>query len=162
LTCERDTLRLSRIPIELVIELTEPFSSAASTEVAFSATVTFDEGNVASFLDLGVLVIDIGSMSVTTNLSGATPATMTASLGGVPINDFDLQADPDNNGSPGPHRFELDPVTATANATPAATEVVFDLTFGGISLALGDFDIPSDCTGSTSLERIPITFPVRP
>ncbi len=158
LNCERDMLQLS-LPIELAVELTAPFSSAMSTEATFFASVTFDEGSVASLLDGGFTVIDIASISVTTNLTGATPATMTATLGDAPINDFDLEADPDNNGSPGPHRLELDPVTATATVMPAATEVVFGLTFDGVSLALGDFNVPSNCI-SPSLVGIDVTFPV--
>lgn len=158
LNCERDMLQLS-LAIELAIELTSPFSSAATTEATLSASVTFDEGSVASLLDGGFTVIDIASMSITTDLSGATPATMTASLGDTPINDFDLQADPDDDGMPGPHRFELDPVTATATTMPGASEVVFNLGFDGISFVLGDFNIPTNCV-SPSLGGVQIGFPV--
>jgi len=163
LNCEFDTLRLN-LPIELFVEITKPFSRSDSTEATFSASVTFDEESVAllieALIDAGVpTVIDIASASVTTNVTGGNPATMTASLAEAPINDFDLQTDPDDDGLPGPHRLELDPVTATANATPEATEVVFGLEFGGISLALGDFNVPADCA-DPSLVGVAVRFPV--
>jgi hypothetical protein len=157
-SCDFDTLELD-IPIELIVELTEPYSRSTSTEATFSANVIFDEESVASFLDAGVTVIDIVSASVTTSLTGAIPATMTASFGAAPINDFDLQADPDDNGLPGPHRLELDPVTATSYATPGTREVTFGLQFGGISLALGDFNVPKDCL-SPALVGIALALPV--
>jgi hypothetical protein len=84
---------------------------------------------------------------------------MIASFGAAPINDFDLQADPDDNGIPGPHRLDLDPVTVTSYATPGTTEVAFDLEFDGISFALGDFQIPMDCLGP-SLVGVVLRFPV--
>ena len=158
LSCVYDTLQLD-ILIELVVGLTEPYSSSRSTEATFSSSVTFDEESVASFLDAGVTVIDIVSASVTTKATGAIPAAMMASFGAAPINDFDLQADPDDNGIPGPHRLDLDPVTATSYATPGTTEVAFDLQFEGISLALGDFQIPMDCL-SPSLVGVVLRFPV--
>jgi len=157
-SCDYDTLELD-ILIELIIGLTEPYSNSTSTEATFSPSVTLDEETVASFLDSGVAVIDIVSASVTTNATGAIPETMKASFGAAPINDFDLQADTDDNGIPGPHRLELDPVTATSYATPGTTEVAFDLQFSGISLALGDFNIPVDCL-SPSLVGIVLRFPV--
>lgn len=160
LTCERDTLRLS-IPIELVVELTKPFSSSGSTEATFLASVTFDEESVGSLIDEGITSIDIASASVTTNVTGGNPPTMTASLGEAPINDFDLRTDPDDDGLPGPHRLELDPMTVTANAAPEATEVIFGLDFAGVSLVLGDFTIPSDCV-SPSLGGVALRFPVGP
>ena len=160
LNCEFDTLDLN-IVIELLVELTEPYSSSASTEATFSSSMTFDEESVASFLDAGVTVIDIVSASVTTDVSGATPTSMRASLGAAPINDFDLETDPDNNGIPGPHRFDLDPVTTTSTATSGASEVVFDLEFDGVSLVLGDFHIPMDCFGP-SLVGVVVSFPVDP
>ncbi len=158
LDCEYATLELT-LPIELVVELTGSFTHQSSTEATFRATVILDEASVASLVGEGITVIDIASVSVTTNVDGATPATMTASLPGVPIDNFDLQTDPDDNGMFGPHRLELDPVTATASAAPGATEVVFGLGFGGISLALGDFSIPSNCM-DPSLRGSSINFPV--
>lgn len=160
LSCEHATLELN-ILIELVVELANPYSNSSSTEAAFSPSVTFDEETVASFLDAGFPVIDIVSMSVTTNVTGATPATMTASFAEAPINDFDLRADPDDNGMAGPHRFALGPVTATSNPDAGVMEVTFDLKFGGISFALGDFNIPQDCFGP-SLVGIVVRFPVNP
>jgi len=157
LTCENGTLRLN-IPIELVVELTEPYSNSRSTEATFSAAVILDEESVASLVDAGATMIDI-SASVTTNVTGATPATMTASLGAAPLDDFDLQSDPDGNGMPGPHRIELDPVTATSNAAPEAKEVTFKLDFDGISLTLGIFNIPANCFGP-SLVGVAVRFPV--
>ena len=158
LSCDYSTLELD-ILIELVVELTQPYSNSRSTEATFSASVTFDERSVASFLDAGIDAIDIVSASLTTSVTGATPATMRASFGAAPINDFDLLADPDSNGIPGPHRLELDPVTTTSSADPEASEVAFDLHFDGISLALGDFHIPADCFGP-SLVGILLRFPV--
>jgi hypothetical protein len=156
LTCENGTLQLN-IPIELVVELTEPYSSSRSTEATFSAAVILDEESVASLIDADATLIDI-SASVTTNVTGATPATMTASLG-APLDDFDLQSDPDDNGMPGPHRLELDPMTATSNAAPEAKEVAFKLDFDGISLTLDIFNIPADCFGP-SLVGVAVRFPV--
>jgi hypothetical protein len=160
LSCEFDTLELN-IAIELLVELTEPYSSSGSTEATFSASMTFDEESVASFLDAGVTVIDIVSASITTNVIDATPTNMRASLGAAPINDFDLETDPDDNGIPGPHRFDLDPVTTTSTATAGASEVVFDLEFDGVSLVLGDFHVPMDCFGP-SLVGVVVSFPVEP
>ena len=163
LSCEFDPLRLNIpieivVEIELVVELTEPYSNSRSTEATFSASVTFDEESVASFIEAGVTTIDIVSASVTASVAGATPAAMTASLG-APLIDFDLRADPDDNGMPGPHRLELDPVTTTSNATSEAMEVAFTLEFEGISLVLGDFNIPADCVGP-SLAGVAVRFPV--
>ena len=160
LSCEFDTLDLN-IVIELIVELTKPYSSSGSTETTFSASMTFDEESVASFLDAGITVIDIASASITTNVSGATPANMRASFGAAPINDFDLETDPDDNGIPGPHRFDLDPVTTPSTATSGASEVVFDLEFDGVSLVLGDFLVPMDCVGP-SLVGVVVSFPVDP
>jgi hypothetical protein len=159
-SCDYDRLRLD-ILIELLVELTEPYSRSSSTEATFSPSVTFDEESVASFLDAGVTVIDIVSASVSTNVTGAIPGAMIASFGAAPINDFDLEADPDDNGIPGPHRLELDPVTVTSKAVAGANEVTFDLRFAGISLALGDFNIPTDCLGP-SLVGVVVRFPVNP
>jgi hypothetical protein len=159
LSCENGALQLS-IPIELVVELTEPYSNSRSTEATFSASMTLDEESVASLIDAGNPVIDIDSASVTANVTGATPPQMTASLGGVPFR-VDLQTDPDNNGMPGPHRFELAPMTATANADPGARMVAFRLRTDGISLVLGTFNIPMNCF-SPSLFGPALEFPVSP
>lgn len=157
-SCEYDTLDL-HLPIELVVELTKPYSTSGSTEATLSATVTLDEGSVASFLDAGITVIDVISASITSNLTGAVPTTMTASLGSAPINDLDLEEDPDDNGIPGPHRIEFDLTTATSNVASGAREVTYSLPIGGVSLELGDFHIPSDCLG-LSLVGVVMTFPV--
>ncbi len=167
LNCEFETEELN-LPIELLVELfvelTEPFSRTDSTEATFSASVTLDKESVASLIealiDAGLpTMIDIAAASVTTNLTGANPETMTASLVGTPILRFDLQADPDDDGLPGPHRFDFDPVSVTANATSEATEVFFGLDFGGISLSLGNFNVPADCDDS-SLGGVALRFPV--
>jgi hypothetical protein len=158
LSCAYGALQLD-IVIELVVELTQPYSNSRSTEATLSASVTFDEASVASFLDADVPVIDIVSASVTANVTGAVPGAMTASFGAAPINDFDLQSDPDDNGVPGPHRLDLGPMTATSKALPDAREVAFALQFSGISLALGDFNVPADCLGP-SLVGVVLRFPV--
>jgi hypothetical protein len=160
LGCSYDTLELD-ILFELVAELTEPYSASASTEATFGASIILDEKSVASFLDAGITKIDIGSALVTSNITGATPSAMGASLGDAPINDFDLEQDPDENGVPGPHRFDLDPATTTSTAAPGAAEVTFDLQFEGIRIALGDFNIPADCFG-LSLVGVAMRFPVGP
>ena len=118
LSCQNDTLELS-IPIELVVELTEPYSNSRSTQATFSATVILDEESVAALIEAGNTLVDIASASVTTNVTGATPTQMTASLSGVPFR-VDLQSDTDDNGMPGPHRLELEPVNSPSNADPAA------------------------------------------
>lgn len=161
---ESDTVELN-LPIELFVELTEPFSRTDSTEATFSASLIFnEEESVASLIEALInagdpTAIDIVSASVTTNVTGATPDTMTASLGGTPIR-FDLEADPDDDGLPGPHRLDFDSVTVTANATPDATEVLFGLDFRGVSLVLGNVNIPSDCISSPSLGGVALRFPV--
>lgn len=160
LDCDYSTLQLT-LPIEFVVELARSFAGESSTEATFTATVILDEASVASLIGEGITVIDIASVSVTTNLDGATPTTITASLPGVPIDNFNLQTDPDDNAMFGPHRLELDPVTVTVSAAPDATEVVFGLAFSGISFDLGDFDIPSDCV-DPSLRGSPARFPVSP
>lgn len=160
LSCEYDTLELN-LGFELVVELSRPYSTSRSTEATFSASVTLDEPSVASFLDAGITTIDINVASVSTNIIGAVPATMTSSSSALPINDFDLEADSDDNGIPGPHRLELDPMTATSSAAPGAREVSFDLPFRGIALTLGDFDIPDGCFGP-ALVGIVLRFPVDP
>ena len=160
LGCNYDTLELD-IQFDLVAVLSEPYTSAGSTEATFSASMLFDEESVASFLDAGITTIDIGSALLTTTISGAIPSTMGSSLGDAPINDFDLEQDPDRNGVPGPHRFDLDPVTTRSTTTPEASEVAFDLRFGGVRIALGDFNVPADCIGP-SLVGIAMRFPVEP
>lgn len=158
LSCTYDVLQLN-IPIELVVELTETYSNSRSTEATFSATVVLDEESVAALIGESITTIDIVSVSVTSNVTGATPTTMTSVLGSAPVIDLDLQADTDDNGMPGPHRFELDPVTATSDAAADASEVAFGLDFDGISLILGDFSIPTSCL-DRSLVGVPVRFPV--
>jgi hypothetical protein len=159
IACEFGPLDL-QVPIEVTVALSAPFSNSRSTEATFSAVVVFNEASVDSWIDAGITVIDISSIVITTTLTGATPTAMTSSLANAPIDNFDLTGDPDGNATPGPHRFELAPTTATANADTDARVVTFDLSFSGISIAFGDFQIPGDCVGS-SLERRPLEFDVR-
>lgn len=147
------------VPIELVVELSEPYSNSHSIEATFSSTVVLTEEAVAALIDATITVIDIVSISVTSGVIGATPTMMSASLGAAPINDFDLEADPNDDGTPGPFRFELDPMAASSIAESDAREVIFGLDFSGISIVLGDFSIPASCL-NRSLVGVPVSFPV--
>lgn len=158
LSCTVDTVQLS-IPIELLVELKEQYSNSMATEATFTATVVLEEESVAGLIAATITTIDIVSASVTTTIAGATPATMTSSFGAAPLIDFDLQVDTDDNGMPGPHRLELDPVTATSAAGVDSNEVTFNLDFEGISFLFGDFSIPMNCR-NPALVGVAVTFPV--
>ena len=85
---------------------------------------------------------------------------MKASFGAAPINDFDLQADPDDNG---------DTWASSARSRPRDGHILCHSRYhrgrhsisslSGISLALGDFNIPVDCLGP-SLVGVVLRFPV--
>lgn len=147
LSCTIDTLVLE-IPIELSYELDQPYVAGGSSELAFSAAVTFSEMAAATLIDAGIDNIDIISMQIATSLEGATPALLETSFA-VPINDLDLQVDTDDNGLPGPHRLELETVVATTSVAPGASQVELGLQTDQLSLVLGDFEVPDDCISPT-------------
>jgi hypothetical protein len=158
LTCTIDTLVLE-IPIDVSYELDRPYTPSGSVDVTFSGVVTLTEQTAATLIDAGVSTIDIISIDIASWVRGATPATMETSFGAAPINDFDLEADTDDNGVPGPHRLPLDTVTIASTANPGANEVELGLAMEQMSLRLGDFDMPTECLGP-SLVGFTARFPV--
>lgn len=148
------------LAIDLAVILDEAFRPSGSNEVTFAAGVTFVEESVEALIDANVTRIDVSSMSVTTALAGASPSMMTSVLANTPIDDFDLTADPDDSGAPGPHRFQLTTVTETASVEEGRRDVVF--TVDDLRFAFGDFSVPDDCAGGRSLSGVPITFRVQP
>jgi len=60
-----------------------------------------------------------------TRVTGAAPGTIGTTLAAAPISNFDLEGDRDDNGVPGPHRFDLDTVMITTTATGGADQVEF-------------------------------------
>jgi hypothetical protein len=160
LTCTIDTLVLE-IPIELSYELDQPYIAGGSAELTFSATVTFTEEASATLIDAGISKIDIISVQIASRLEGATPMMVETFLAAAPINDFDLEPDTDDNGSPGPHRLELEPVVATTTVAAGASRVELGLRTDQLSMVLGDFEVPTDCLGPT-LVGFTARFAVRP
>ncbi|KPK15134.1 MAG: hypothetical protein AMJ62_10330 [Myxococcales bacterium SG8_38] len=160
LSCTIDTLLLE-LPIELVYALDRPYVAGASSELTFSAAVTFSEDSAVAFVDAGFRNVDIISLEVATSVEGATPDVLQASLASAPINDFDLEADTDRNGRPGPHRLELEPITTTSSAEQGADQVELRLTMDQISLVLGDFEVPVECLAPT-LVGFSVRFAVTP
>ena len=159
LRCQYDTLELT-LSIEIVVEPLALYSNSTPVETAFSASVTLDESSTTALLDSGISVIDVASAEVVTRILGATPTTMTSSLDSAPINDLDLEADPDNDGTPGPHRLELGRMVAVTTAETGARAITFGVAIGGVSLNFGDFEVPTDCLGTASLVGTAIRFPV--
>ncbi len=147
LSCPIDTLVLE-VDIELSYELDQPYVAGGSSELAFSAAVTFSELAAATLIDAGIDKVDIISMQIATSLEGATPALVETSFA-VPINDLDLRVDTDDNGLPGPHRLELETVVATTTVIPGASQVELGLRTDQVSLVLGDFEVPDDCLSPT-------------
>jgi len=159
LSCTIDTLVLE-IPIELTYQPNRPFVAGAAADLSFSAAVIFDEAFSAALIDAGVSKVDIMSMDITSWILGATPSMLETSLA-EGINDFDLDVDTDDNGAPGPHRFELDTVVTTTSVDEDALEVELGLSLDGVSLLMGDFQVPSGCLGPT-LVGFTARFPVVP
>lgn len=159
LSCTIDTLVLE-IPIELTYQPDRPFVAGAAADLTFSATVIFDEAFSAALIDAGVSKVDIMSMDINSSVLGATPSMLETSLP-AGINDFDLDIDTNDNGAPGPHRLELDAVTTTVSVDDGATEVELGLGLDGISLQMGDFQVPSDCLSPT-LVGFTARFPLVP
>jgi hypothetical protein len=114
---------------------------------------------VTSLIDAGVSKIDIISVEIATSVSGATPSIIQTSFAAAPINDFDLEVDPDDNGVAGPHTLELDTLVVSTAVTEGADEVEFGLGLDRVSLLLGDFNVPLDCLGP-SLVGFSASFPV--
>lgn len=158
LTCQTNVAVLD-MSVELSIELDRPYTEGGSAYVTFSTSLTFEEQTATDLVDAGESVIDIVSVEIATRVSGATPETIGTSLAAAPIDDFDLEADPDGNGIAGPHRFDLDTVSVQTTVAGGAAQVEFDLHFDGISLILGKFNLPEDCF-RPSLTGFSVSFPV--
>lgn len=157
LTCTTQNLVLE-VSIELSYLLDRPFVAGGEADLSFSAAVIFDETFSTALIDAGVSKIDIMSMDVASSVLGATPSTLETSLA-VGINDLDLEIDTDDNGTPGPHRIELDTVITTTTAAGDANEVELGLNLDGLVLLMGDFQIPSGCVDPT-LVGFSVGFPV--
>ncbi|MGB5813490.1 MAG: hypothetical protein WBG86_23340 [Polyangiales bacterium] len=157
LVCSASNLDLV-LAIDLAIILSDAFRPSGSNEVTLGAGVTLVEESVEALIEANVPVIDVASMSVRTALTGASPSTMTSTLPNTPVDDFDLSTDPDENGSPGPHRFQLSAVAETATVANGSGEVVFSLDV--LRFAFGDFSVPDDCVGGRTLTGVPIKFTV--
>lgn len=160
LSCTIDSLVLG-IPIELSHELDRPYARNGSVELTFSTVVVFNEESSLALIDAGVSKIDVVTMRVATSVEGASPSVLGTSLEAAPINDFDLEPDTDDNGIPGPHRFELAPVTVTSVPTEGADQVELGISLSEISLLLGDFQIPEDCVSPT-LAGQAAAYPILP
>ena len=148
LSCTIDTLVLE-FPIELSYEMDRPYTPGGSSDLTFSAAITFSEEASAALIDSGIPKVDIISLQIASWLEGATPAMVETSLAAAPINDFDLEPDTDDNGLPGPHRLELEAVVTTTTVAAGADQVEFGLRTDQISMVLGDFEVPTDCLGPT-------------
>lgn len=159
LSCEVVPIEL-RLPFDLTVSPDRAYSENGTSEVMLSAGMTIDEQTVSALLSSEITDIDVSSGTIGVDLVGATPARIETSLVDAPINDFELAVDTDDNGVLGPHRFEFETVIEVTAAAPGANEVTFRLTFGGISIVLGDFSIPDDCR-NTSLVGQPARFTVR-
>jgi len=104
----------------------------------------------------------IGDTGQWTLFIGAAPdSEVHALLTEEGINDFDLAIDTDDNGAPGPHHLELDAVTTTVSVDEDASEVELGLGLDGVSLLMGDFQVPSGCL-APSLVGFSARFPVEP
>ena len=159
LTCTIGALDLE-IPIELTYVLERPFVAGAAADLSITAAVIFDEAFSAALIDAEVPVIDIMSIDVSSLVLGATPSSLGTSLA-EGINDFDLEIDTDDNGDPGPHRIELEATTTATTADEDASEVTLGLSLDGLSLLMGDFQMPADCIDPT-LVGFSVAFDVGP
>lgn len=157
LGCMRPDVSLN-LEIELAVRLSEPFVRGTSSDATFGPAVTLTEASTEALIDAGVESIDVTSMSVQTRLLGAEPTTMTTLLADAPIEDFDLSVDPDDDGTPGPHRFELIPITETVVPLGGADTVEFAIS--AVAISFGDFSVPESCVDSQSLVGSPLSFPV--
>ncbi|MFZ1864960.1 MAG: hypothetical protein WAU39_12105 [Polyangiales bacterium] len=161
LRCPVDMLVLD-LPIELSYRLDRPYVAGGSSELTFSAAITFTNESTAALVDAGIDKIDIISLHITSSVDGAAPQTVETSSSAAPINDFDLQVDTDDDGRPGPHRLELDAATTTSTPDEGAERVELGLTSTSqISLVLGDFEVPTACLSPT-LVGFASQFPVEP
>lgn len=166
-TADPDDPLVLDLPIELTYLLSAPYTVGTSSDLSFSASVTFNEVASLALLDAlalvdpPVTVIDINSMQITTSLEGANPSMLEASLM-KGVNDLDLALDTDDNGVPGPHRIELDPVVTATSAVEGATEVELGLDrLDQLSFVLGDFQMPNDCI-SPALDGFTTRYSVEP
>jgi len=136
-SCAIDTLVLN-IPIELSYELDRRYVAGGSAELMFSVTVTFTEQASTALIDAGIDKVDMISLEIGASIEGAAP-----------INHFDLQFDPDDNGIAGPHYLDLDGATVTTTVAEGVDSVEFGLGLNQVSLLLGDFQVLTDCLGPT-------------
>lgn len=157
LGCMRPDVSLN-LEIELAVRLSERFVSGTSSDATFGPAVTLTEASTEALIDAGVESIDVTSMSVQTRLLGAEPSTMTTLLADAPLEDFDLRTDPDDDGVPGPHRFELIPITETVVPLQGANMVEFSIS--AVAISFGDFSVPQSCVDSQSLVGSPLSFAV--
>lgn len=157
LECLRPDVDLS-FEIGLLIELDEPFGVSESTDLTFTPSVILGEESVAALIEAGVETVDITAMALEARVEGAAPNGITSALDDTPIQDFDLAADPDDDGSPGPHRFVLLPIDVRAFVAADADQVEFVL--GPVSFEFGDFRVPASCVDGISVVGNPLIFPV--
>jgi len=160
LECTIDTTVLE-IGIDVTYALDQAYAQGGSSNLTYGAVVTLEEPTAVALIDAGVTKIDIISMNVATWVVGATPDTIDTLLSSAPINDLDLEVDPDDNGIPGPHRLPLDDVTVASTVMDGATTVELGLSLDQLSMVLGDFEVPTECESPT-LVGFSGAFPVDP
>lgn len=158
LSCSIDTITLE-IPITLDYALDAPLTESEASSITLRATVTLAEDVAAALIDAGVPTIDLLEVRVRGSVTGASPASIEATLAGVPINDFDLRSDPDDDGAPGPHELDLDEAMVDLRPDTGVAEVVLGLDLDGLAWTLGDFSVPDDCTQPT-LVGFAASYPV--
>jgi len=158
LRCTVDEVLLE-MALEVSFELDRPFVAGERSELTAEVTFVFGEPTIAALADAGVTKIDVISMEVVTSVRGATPSTLATSLTDAPINDFDLELDTDQDGVAGPRSLGLGAATAPTTPGEGSAEVELGLLLDGISILLGDFQVPDDCV-EPSLVGSSASFPV--
>jgi hypothetical protein len=158
LSCMVDTVLL-QIPIDLSYRLDRPYFRGSSSELTFSAVITFPEETIGMLIEAEIDKIDIISVEITSSVEGAAPSTVETLLSEAPINDFDLTVDTDDDGLPGPQQLELDAVTITSTPDEGVERIELGLGTDQISMVLGDLEVPTDCLGPT-LVGFASRFPV--
>ena len=158
LTCTIDPLVLE-LPIELSYELNQAYVADTAVDLAFSATVILTEETTATLIDAGIDKVDIISVRIASWVEGAAPTEVETTFLGAPINDFDLERDPEDDGQPGPHRIELERVVVMSRPTGDSGQVELGLRLAQVSIVLGDFEVPDDCQWPT-LVGVTVRFPV--
>lgn len=158
LECTIDELTL-QVPIALEYTLDRPLMETDTSTLTTRAAVTLDETAATSLIDADVPTIDIVAVRVRGSVTGASPTRIENALPDVPINDFDLRSDPNDDGTPGPHVLMLDDAVVNLRPDTGATEVTLGLDLTGIDWRLGDVRIPDDCIQPT-LAGFSSVFPV--